>query len=170
MNRNTAASRIASRAAARGVNLNHYKVYKNAKNALPVLITPYKWRGVTYTVYAWPSPGTNWREALKAQNKIRQVIPTINRNNRYVKKTPGNTVHPPMWKNKNAVNNALKNYFNTHVIPELIQASSPSLKNVAKKSVNVTRRKRSVSRAALEKWRNQSAFQSARRNFYKLAA
>jgi hypothetical protein len=75
-----------------------------------------------------------------------------------------------MWKNKNAVNNALKNYFNTHVIPELIQASSPSLKNVAKKSVNVTRRKRSVSRAALEKWRNQSAFQSARRNFYKRAA
>jgi hypothetical protein len=44
-----------------------------------------------------------------------------------------------MWKNKSVVNNALKKYFNTHVIPELIHASSPSLKNVAKKRLEVTR-------------------------------
>jgi hypothetical protein len=169
MNRNTAVARTAAKAAARGVQLNHYKVYKNAKNALPVLITPYKWRGVTYTVYSWPSPGTNWREATAAQHKIRQIIRNINTNNRYVLKTPGNTVHPPMWKNKNVVNRAMNNYFNTHVIPELIKASSSSLKNIAKKTLNVTRRKRSVSRAALEKWRNQSMFQAARRNFYRRA-
>lgn len=168
MNRNTAAMKIASRAAARGVQLNHYRKYKNAKNVLPALITPYKRRGVTYTVYSWPSPGTNWREAVAAQHKIRQIIRNINTNNRYVLKTPGNTVHPPMWKNKNVVNKAMNNYFNTHVIPELIKASS--LKNVAKKTLNVTRRKISVSRAALEKWRNQSMFQSARRNFHRLAS
>ena len=139
MNRNTAAMRIASRAASRGVHLNHYNVYKNAKNALSVLVYPYKRRGVTYTVYAWPNHGTNWRQAAIAQNKIRRVVRNINTNNRYIQKTTGNTIHPPMWKNKSVVNNALKNYFNTHVIPELIHASSPSLKNVAKKRLEVTR-------------------------------
>lgn len=150
MNRNTAAARLAAKAA---VRLNHYTNWKNAKNALPELIYPYTRRRITYNVYAWPSPGTNWREARVAQHKIRQVLRNINTNNKYVKKTPGNTVHPPMWKNKNVVNKAMNNYFNTHVIPELLRASSPSLKNLAKKSLEATRRTRAVSRAATNQWK-----------------
>ena len=168
MNRNTAVARLAAKAASKGVRLNHYTKWKNAKNALHVLIYPYTRRRISYTVYAWPSYGTNWREAKVAQHNIRQVLHNINTNNKYVKKTPGNTVHPPMWKNKNVVNKAMNNYFNNRVIPELFQASS--LKNVAKRSLDVTRRKRAVLHTVVGKWRNQSMFQAARRNFYRRAS
>lgn len=140
MNRNTAAARIASRAATRGIQLPHYKKYNNAKKALSVLLKKdYQRRRKTYIVYSWPNIGSQWTAAVRAQHKIRQVIPTINTNEKYVKKTEGNTIHPLIWKNTSAVNNALKNYFNTHVVPELIGSSSPSLKNVAKKSLAATR-------------------------------
>lgn len=57
-----------------------------------------------------------------------------------------------MWKNKNVVNKAMNNYFNTYVIPELLRAS-PLLKNLAKKSLEATRRTRAVSRAATNQWK-----------------
>lgn len=82
--RNEAAITLAAFASLKGFNVNHYTNWKNAKNALPVLIYPYTRRRISYNVYAWPNVGTNWREARVAQHKIRQVLTNIT-----LKKPPG---------------------------------------------------------------------------------